>query len=52
MTGVPLNKKRTIVRGISVVLMYVADNKPRPEPQWVNVNLQTALEVIKAGIPM
>ena len=50
MTGSPINKSRTIVRGVRVSLMYVADHRIRAEPSCVNVGLGDARDVIRAGI--
>jgi hypothetical protein len=52
LTGIPLNKRRTIVRGVTVVLMYVADHRPRPESTTITVNMQEAIGVIRAGLPL
>ena len=52
LTGVPLNRRRSIVRGVSVVLMYVADHRPRPAPCNVRVGLSDAVSLIRAGIPL
>jgi hypothetical protein len=52
MTGIPFNRKRSLVRVVSVVLMYVADPKPLPIPCSIPVNMQGALAVIRAGVQL
>jgi hypothetical protein len=52
LTGVPLNRKRAVVRGVSVVLMYVADHRPMPQTCSINLNLNDAVRVIRAGVPV
>lgn len=58
LTGVPLNKSRVIVRGVRVVLQYVADHRPRAladdGPHVVaagmDMDLQAAVGVIRNGV--
>jgi hypothetical protein len=51
LTGVPLNRKRTVARGVTVVLMYVADHRIQCEVSLcVPCDMQAALGVIRAGI--
>ena len=52
LTGVPLNKKRTVARGVSVVLMYVADHRPQGDDTYIvpAFDIKTAREVIRAGV--
>ena len=51
-TGCPLNKSRSIVRGIRVALMYVADHRPHAFTMTHTVNLNDTCTVIRAGIPL
>lgn len=52
LTGVPLNKKRTVARGVSVVLMYVADHRPQGDDTYTvpAMDLRAAIGVIRAGV--
>lgn len=53
LTGVPFSRKRSIVRGVSVALMYVADHRPQGELAHVStIDMQGAVEAIRAGVPM
>ena len=50
LTGVPFNRKRSIVRGVSVVLMYVADTKPQPQTMPTLAKLADVVGVVRAGM--
>lgn len=52
LTGVPLNKKRTVARGVSVCLMYVADHRPQSSDSYTVpvMDVQSAIGVIRAGV--
>lgn len=52
LTGIPLNKKRTVARGVSVVLMYVADHQPQASNSHgiPAMNMQGSIGVIRAGV--
>lgn len=52
MTGIPLNKRRSIVRGVAVVLMYVADVRPQSVHCCMPLDLQASRAVIRAGVPL
>src|SRR5690242_6143011 len=52
LTGVPLNKSRVIVRGVRVVLQYVADHRPQGDDTYTvpAMDMRAAIRVIRAGV--